>query len=79
VIAHDIIDRVEERGFLRLGASTSGRTAEEADEMLTEGFGRAVDEARRERQEAMGRELAATPLSDEEVRWLDADLVDGWD
>lgn len=27
-------------GFVSLGASTSGRTAREADEMLAEGFGR---------------------------------------
>lgn len=27
-------------GFVALGASTSGRTAREADELLTDGFGR---------------------------------------
>jgi hypothetical protein len=41
-LLHELADKLPRRrqlGFVSLGASTTGRTAREADDMLTEGFG----------------------------------------
>lgn len=41
-LLHEIADklpRLRPLGFVSLGASTTGRTASEADDMLAEGFG----------------------------------------